>query len=51
MKRRLVIGEYSGRNVLRYLSGELGLGLTPEQIEKAIGRLKEKEGDIFEFEL
>ncbi len=51
MKRRLVIGEYSGRNVLRYLSKELKLRLTPEQIEKTIGRLKEKEGDIFEFEM
>ncbi|VVB58167.1 putative homocitrate synthase AksA [Candidatus Anstonella stagnisolia] len=50
-KRRLVIGEYSGKNVLRYLSGELHLGLTEEQIERTISRLKEKEGDIFEFEL
>ncbi len=49
-KRRFVVGEYSGRNVLRYLSSTLKLGLTEAQMEKAMARLKEKEGDIFEFE-
>lgn len=50
-KRRLVIGEYSGKNVLNYLSNELHLGLSEEQIARTVARLKEKEGDIFEFEL
>jgi len=50
-KRRLVIGEYSGKNVLHYLSNELHLGLSEQQIARAVARLKEKEGDIFEFEL
>jgi isopropylmalate/homocitrate/citramalate synthase len=49
--RRFVVGEYSGRNVLRYLSTELKLGLTDAQIEKAMARLKEKKGDVFEFEV
>jgi isopropylmalate/homocitrate/citramalate synthase len=48
--RRFVVGEYSGRNVLRYLSSTLKLGLTEAQMAKAMARLKEKEGDIFEFE-
>lgn len=50
-RRQLVVGEYSGKNVLRYLSSELKLGLDDAQVEKAIARLKEKHGDIFEFEL
>ncbi|MEM2962885.1 MAG: hypothetical protein QXW70_00025 [Candidatus Anstonellales archaeon] len=49
-KRKIVVGEFSGRTLLRYLSSELGLGLTEQQIEKTISRLKEKEGDLFEFE-
>ncbi len=49
-RRKFVVGEYSGRNVLRYLSSELKLELTEQQIEKAIARLKEKKGDVFEFE-
>ena len=49
-KRKFVVGEYSGRNILRYLSSTLKLGLTEAQMEKAMARLKEKEGDIFEFE-
>ncbi|MBI5222889.1 2-isopropylmalate synthase [Candidatus Micrarchaeota archaeon] len=50
-RRRFVVGEYSGRNVIKYLSSELKLGLSDSQIEKAIARLKEKKGDVFEFEL
>jgi len=48
--RRFVVGEYSGKNVLRYLSTNLGLNLTDAQVAKAMARLKEKEGDMFEFE-
>ncbi|MFH1095285.1 MAG: 2-isopropylmalate synthase [Candidatus Micrarchaeota archaeon] len=51
LKRRLVVGEYSGKNVVKYLSESLGLGLSEGQIQKALARLKEKEGDMFEFEV
>ena len=51
IKRRVVVGEYSGKNVVRYLSDSLGLHLSDEQVAKALVRLKEKEGDMFEFEV
>ncbi|VVB56732.1 putative homocitrate synthase AksA [uncultured archaeon] len=51
IKRRVVVGEYSGKNVVKYLSESLGLNLSDEQIRKALIRLKEKEGDMFEFEV
>lgn len=51
IKRRVVVGEYSGKNVVKYLSESLGLGLNEEQVRKALVRLKEKEGDMFEFEV
>jgi 2-isopropylmalate synthase len=50
-RRRIVIGGYSGKNVLRYLSETLGMGMTEEQIEKSLARLKEKEKDLFDFEV
>lgn len=48
-QRRLVVGGYSGKNVLRYLSDTLGMKMTDAQIERAILRLKEKERDLFDF--
>ncbi len=51
IKRRVVVGEYSGKNVVRYLSDRLGLKLSDGQVAKALARLKEKEGDMFEFEV
>ena len=48
-KRRIVVGGYSGRNVLRYLSDTLGMGMDDKQVEKALRRLKEKERDLFDF--
>ena len=50
-KRRLVLGEYSGKNVVKYLSEALGMELDEAGVQKAIRRLKEKNGDLFEFEL
>ena len=50
-KRRLVVGGYSGRNVLRYLSDSLGMKMTDAQVEKALLRLKEKERDLFDFSI
>ena len=50
-KRRLVVGGYSGRNVLRYLSDSIGMKMSDEQIKKALMRLKEKERDLFDFSL
>lgn len=50
-KRRLVVGGYSGKNILRYLSESLGMGMDDAQIEKALVRLKEKERDLFDFAL
>ncbi len=50
-KRRLVVGGYSGRNVLRYLSDSLGMKMTNAQVEKALARLKEKERDLFDFSI
>ncbi len=50
-KRRLVVGGYSGKNVLRYLSDSLGMKMSKAQVEKAILRLKEKERDLFDFAL
>ncbi|MFA6908249.1 MAG: 2-isopropylmalate synthase, partial [Candidatus Micrarchaeia archaeon] len=50
-KRRLVVGGYSGKNVLRYLSDSLGMGMTDAQVEKALARLKEKEKDLFDFSI
>ena len=50
-QRRLVVGGYSGKNVLRYLSDTLGMKMTDAQIEKALARLKEKERDLFDFAL
>jgi len=48
-KRRIVVGGYSGRNVLRYLSDSLGMKMTEAQVEKSLARLKEKERDLFDF--
>jgi len=48
-KRRIVVGGYSGRNVLRYLSDSLGMKMTDAQVEKSLARLKEKERDLFDF--
>lgn len=50
-RRQFVVGEYSGKNVLKYLSSSLNLKLTDAQVQKAMQRLKEKDGDLFEFEL
>lgn len=50
-KRRLVVGGYSGKNILRYLSDSLGMKLTDAQVEKALVRLKEKERDLFDFSI
>jgi len=50
-KRRIVVGGYSGRNVLRYLSDSLGMKMTDAQVEKALARLKEKERDLFDFSI
>jgi len=50
-RRRLVVGGYSGRNVLHYLSETLGMKMTDAQVEKALLRLKEKERDLFDFAL
>ena len=50
-KRRLVVGGYSGKNVLRYLSDSLGMKMTDAQVEKALARLKEKERDLFDFSI
>ncbi|MDD5337182.1 MAG: 2-isopropylmalate synthase [Candidatus ainarchaeum sp.] len=47
--RRLVVGGYSGKNVLRYLSETLGMNMSDEQIERTLRRLKEKEKDLFDF--
>ncbi|MEM2138505.1 MAG: hypothetical protein QW568_05435, partial [Candidatus Anstonellaceae archaeon] len=48
-RRRLVVGGYSGKNVLRYLSDTLGMKMSDEQVERALARLKEKERDLFDF--
>ncbi|VVC03083.1 (R)-citramalate synthase CimA [Candidatus Burarchaeum australiense] len=50
-KRRLVLGEYSGKNVVKFLSDALGMELDEAGVQKAIRRLKEKNGDLFEFEV
>ena len=50
-KRRLVLGGYSGKNVVKFLSETLGMELDEAGVQKAIRRLKEKNGDLFEFEL
>ena len=50
-KRRLVVGGYSGKNVLRYLSDSLGMKMTDAQVKKALARLKEKEKDLFDFSI
>lgn len=49
-KRRLVLGEYSGKNVVKYLSETLGMEMDEAGVQRAIKRLKEKKGDLFEFE-
>jgi 2-isopropylmalate synthase len=49
-KRRLVLGEYSGKNVVKYLSETLGMEMDDAGVQRAIKRLKEKKGDLFEFE-
>jgi 2-isopropylmalate synthase len=48
-RRRLVVGGYSGKNVLRYLSDTLGMKMSDGQLERALARLKEKERDLFDF--
>jgi 2-isopropylmalate synthase len=50
-KRRLVVGGYSGKNVLRYLSDSLNMKMSEEQLEKALARLKEKDRDLFDFSI
>ncbi|RLG19524.1 hypothetical protein DRN67_02495 [Candidatus Micrarchaeota archaeon] len=50
-RRRLVLGEYSGKNVMEFLSESLGMGLHEQGVKKAIKRLKQKNGDLFEFEM
>jgi 2-isopropylmalate synthase len=50
-KRRLVVGGYSGKNMVRYLSDSLGMKMTDAQVEKTLTRLKEKERDLFDFSI
>lgn len=48
-QRRLVVGGYSGKNIIRYLSDTLGMKMTDSQVERALAKLKEKERDLFDF--
>ncbi|VVB65718.1 (R)-citramalate synthase CimA [Candidatus Gugararchaeum adminiculabundum] len=49
--RRLVLGEYSGKNVLKYLNEALGMNMTEDMLKKHLKKIKGKKGDLFEFEL
>ena len=49
-KRRMVLGEYSGKNVVKFLSETLGMEMDEAGVQRAMKRLKEKKGDLFEFE-
>lgn len=48
-KRSFVLGEYSGKGLMKYLSTNLGMDLTDEQIAREIVKIKQKKGDMFEF--
>jgi len=50
-RRRLVLGGYSGKNVVKFLSDTLGMKLDEKGVQRALKRLKEKNGDLFEFEM
>lgn len=50
-RRRLVLGDYSGKNMVRFLSGALGMQLDDKGVERALRRLKQKNGDLLDFEL
>ena len=49
--RRLVLGNYSGKNMVRFLNNSLSLELDEIGVQKALNRLKQKKGDLMEFEL
>lgn len=48
-RRTLVLGEYSGRGMMRYLSESLGMNLSEEQMEREIQKIKRRHGDVLEF--
>jgi len=50
-RRALVLGEYSGKNVIRFLSEALGMDASEERIARAVNKLKRKGRDLFEFEI
>jgi 2-isopropylmalate synthase len=48
-KRSFVLGEYSGRSMMRHLSDSLGMNLSEEQLEREMRKIKKKKGDLLEF--
>lgn len=48
-RRSFVLGEYSGKAMMKHLSDKLGLGLNDEQIAREMLKIKRKSGDILEF--
>jgi 2-isopropylmalate synthase len=43
-KRRIVLGKYAGKHSLRHKLDEIGLSVTPEQLEDILSRVKELGG-------
>ncbi len=50
-RRALVLGEYSGKNMMRFISEALGMDASEERLARAVKKLKTKGRDLFEFEM
>jgi isopropylmalate/homocitrate/citramalate synthase len=48
-KRSFVLGEYSGRSMMKHLSDSLGMNLSEAQLEREMRKIKKKKGDLLEF--
>jgi isopropylmalate/homocitrate/citramalate synthase len=48
-RRSFVLGEYSGRGMMKHLSDSLGMNLSEEQLEREMRKIKRKKGDLLEF--
>ncbi|HSB46562.1 MAG TPA: hypothetical protein VLD37_01000 [Candidatus Bilamarchaeum sp.] len=48
-RRRYILGEYTGKALMKHLSDSLHMNLSDEQIQRELRKIKGKGGDIFDF--
>ncbi|HLD59824.1 MAG TPA: hypothetical protein VI912_02445 [Candidatus Bilamarchaeaceae archaeon] len=48
-RRTFVLGEYSGKGIMKYLADNLGMELNEEQLARELRKIKQKKGDLVEF--